>query len=138
MANNDYEKIIYDLKEWQSNHVKQLAYTRNLILVLSTASLGFAITLLLNERVADCQNLVGLKVSIFGFLLSITIATLIALLESENYRLKYKIARNIERDKEFKSLEKTCTSLEKTNRVLFYLQLAFFVVAIILLTIILI
>ena len=136
--NKDYLQKIYDIIAWQAHHVKQLAFSRNLILILSTASLGYTITLLINVNVSDCEQIVGLKMAIGGFLASLASGIIIALLESENYRLKYKISRNIERDRDFKNLQRSCTKIESINRVLFYMQLILFFLAITVLSIVLI
>lgn len=142
MNNGEYLKKVYDLKSWQGHHVSQLAYTRNLVLVLSTGSLGFAITLLQGESLRYC-SIVALKIASLFLLLSIIIGVAIAWLESENYRLKYKIGRRLAKEEgELKELPEvanrddgSCTRLECINRQLLRAQLTLFSVAIAIMTV---
>lgn len=132
MRMKKYHKKIYDIKTWQNIHVKQLSYTRNLILILATASLAFTINTFKGQNYGVCQEYL-IKVAGILFLFSIACGLLIAIFESKNYRLKYKIARNIERDMNFKEDEKKCTHVETCNKHAFRFQIAFFLSGIIML-----
>ena len=138
-----YEKI-YDSNTWLDIHVKHLSYIRNLLLVLAAASLGYTLNILRATSYEMCCCLIFIiKLSCFLFLLSITVGVIIALLESKNYRLKWKISRLIQQKKDFSendtdfiSLQQKCSYLESTNTNLLYIQSAFFLISIILMTLI--
>ncbi|MFZ6664631.1 hypothetical protein [Peijinzhouia sedimentorum] len=143
MRNKEYYKKIYNLNSWKGIHVGQLAYTRNLVIILATASLGFSLTLLFDKKLTDCEQLIATKTTCGLLLASVFCGLLIAILESENYRLKYKIGRKIEScheqfenlPTEIERLQNKCTSLESKNRILNYVQLILFFTAMIILTI---
>ena len=140
----DYYKKIYDLESWKGIHVAHLAYTRNLVIVLATASLGFALNFLFKNELFNCEQILLLKISSGLLLVSIFIGLLIAILESENYRLKYKIARTLEKNEDpfdklpsdIESLQGKCSSLESLNRFLIYQQMILFFASIITLTVV--
>ena len=142
MRNKDYFKKIYDLGSWQGIHVGQLAYTRNLVMILATASLGFTINLLLDKNLTECGKIIGIKTSSGLLLSSILFGLVMAILESENYRLKYKIGRMIENHEgnfeklpeDIGRLQRFCSNLETTNRFLIYGQLFLFLTAVGILT----
>jgi len=122
----------YDIKSWQALHVKQLSYVRNLFIFISTALTGFIVSLIFsNEQLSLVVNVL-LKVSGIGYIIPISLGIWIAINESKNYRLKYKIARIVMRSEqptdnpEFQQLETECTCLENTNRTLFKSQLLTF------------
>ena len=135
--NKKYYQKIYDLKSWQGFHVNQLSYIRNLIIILSTAVLGFSIKLLLDCSVTSRLDIILVKIScglLFG---SITSGILMSILESINYRKKYKISRMLETKNEFEKLpddilkiQNFCSKLESTNRILFYTELLLFTITI--------
>jgi hypothetical protein len=136
-----YYQRLYDITSWQAIHVKHLSYTRNLVLVLSTASLGFTVTLLSDKKLVECTQILWTKTS--GWLLfgSIITAILISILESKNYRLKYKIGRMIEYSQDFESLpteidrqQQCCTILERVNTALLFVELFMFLTAAAILT----
>lgn len=136
-----YYQTLYDLKSWQGLHVNQLWYTRNLVLVLSTASLGFTVTLLFDKNFTDCGEVIWTKISSGLLFASILAGILLAILESENYKLKYKIGRMIEARDDFETIpedidrqQRNCSRLEKINSVLIYIELFLFVVATTILT----
>lgn len=137
----EYYQKAYDLKTWLNIHISQLSYTRNLILVLSIAALGFAINYHeANIRGIPIKN--QLKISVLFLVLSIVFGLIIAFLESENYRLKRKISRIIEQNEDFEDtnskfirLQNKCTTIEQINRFLFYSQLISFGTGIIILSI---
>ncbi|OFX84250.1 MAG: hypothetical protein A2W99_00555 [Bacteroidetes bacterium GWF2_33_16] len=137
---NYYQKI-YDLKSWQGFHVNQLGYIRNLILVLSTAVLGFTVKLLINESVTDSSDILAIKITcglLFGSIIS---GILMAIFESENYKLKYKIGRMLENKSDFDQLpddiekkQNCCDCFELINKILLYSELTMFAVAVGILT----
>lgn len=136
-----YYQSLYDLKSWQGLHVNQLSYTRNLILVLSMASLGFTVTLLFDKDLADRGEIIWTKISSGLLFASILTGTLMALLESENYKLKYKIGRMIENSEDFETLpsdidrqQRNCSRLEGVTSFLLYIELFLFVAATTILT----
>ncbi len=138
----EYYKKLYDLKSWQGLHVNQLGYLRNLVLILSTASLGFTVNLLVDKKVIECRETTCIKVSCFFLLASIFAGIVMAILESKNYRLKYKIGRMIEKSGDFNELpddidkqQQRCSRLERMNRVLLYFEAILFLVAILIITV---
>lgn len=143
MRDKDYYKKIYNLDSWKGIHVGQLAYTRNLVMILATASLGFSLTLLFDKKLTDCGKLIATKTTCGLLLASIFVGLLIAILESENYRLKYKIGRMLENYSEqfdklptdIERLQNKCSSLESVNWFLNYGQLILFLVSVVILTI---
>ncbi len=135
-SNNDFKKEIYDIQTWQKIHVQQLSYTRNLIIVLSLAALGFTIKLLTPDL--NCSYSILLKIVSLLFLTSIIVGLFISFYESENYRLKYRIARNIFKNKPYERDEQDCTNFESRNKCLLFLQSIFFVIAILTETVMLI
>ncbi len=135
-----YYQKLYDMKAWQGFHVNQLSYFRNIILVLSTAVLGFSVNLLSTRNYFCCMDFV-IKTSCVLLIISIVIGICLALLESRNYRLKYKIGRMIESKDDFNELPNdiqvqinSCSKIEKINRTLIIIEMILFVVAIIMLT----
>lgn len=122
MRNEDFLKEIYDIKTWQGLHVNQLAYTRNLFIILSTALQGFIYSQHVNSNPLFWSSLL--------LALSTGIGILIAVLESENYRKKYRLSRMVKKqmdDKgDFGRIEGQCTNIENANRILFFAQAAMF------------
>lgn len=116
MSDNQYNKDIYDTKTWQNIHVAQLSYTRNLLIILAVASLGFTVTQIGGSH-TDPFKLFKFDLPLAGlsFLISIALGLLIALLESTNYRLKYKIARDILQGHDFEKLQSKCSKIEFFN-----------------------
>ncbi len=90
---DDYNKKIYNVDNWQKLHVKQLAYTRNLVILLASAALGYTLNTL-TPKSGNVLNVLFIIVSLL-FLISIAIGFIIAYGESKNYRLKYHISRII-------------------------------------------
>jgi|SRR6185312_8113642 len=131
----DFRKKIYSIDNWQKLHVQQLAYTRNLFIILSSAALGYTLSSL-NHGLESVFAII-LKILCLVYLLSIAIGAFIAYAESENYRLKYLIARNIERSLSFEEEEKYCSEIESRNRCLIVIQIALFLLGIITETILL-
>ncbi|WP_456457946.1 hypothetical protein [Reichenbachiella sp.] len=125
----------YDIKSWQSLHVKQLSYVRNLFLILSTALTGFVVSLVFSSQEEISIVVYLLKTSGILFLIPISLGLWISINESKNYRLKYKISRTVRRDskpldnREYRELEDQCSSLEELNRILFKGQLVVFLLA---------
>ena len=139
MRTKEELKESYDIKSWQSLHVKQLSYVRNLFIIISTALTGFTVSLIFsNQQLSQIVNIL-LKISGIGYLVPISLGIWIAINESTNYRLKYKISRIVKRSEqptenpEFSHLETESTYLENTNRTLFKGQLLTFLLAFIVL-----
>ncbi|RKF03978.1 hypothetical protein C8N26_1610 [Tenacibaculum lutimaris] len=122
----------YDIKSWQSLHVKQLSYVRNLFIFISTALTGFISSLIFSDKQLSFFVNILLKISAIGYIIPISIGIWIAINESKNYRLKYKISRIVKRfeqpseNPEFKKIEAECTCLENMNKFLFKSQLLTF------------
>ncbi len=133
---DDYNKKVYKIDNWQKLHVQQLSYTRNLVIILASAALGYTLSLLNNDLTCNLKLL--LKIISLVYLISITIGVFIAYSESENYRLKYYISRKIEKLQPFEKEEQSCTSIEGRNKWLIKTQLILFGIAIITETILLI
>src|ERR1041385_8980540 len=95
----DFNRKLYNIDNWQQLHVQQLSYTRNLVIILSSAALGYSLNKI-DPTSTDTFNLLFIISSII-LLISIGIGFIIAYGESENYRLKYLISRNILRNKSF-------------------------------------
>lgn len=132
---DDFRKKIYNIDNWQKLHVQQLAYTRNLFIILASAALGYTLSSLNHDL--ECVYAILLKILCLVYLLSIAIGAFIAYAESENYRLKYLIARNIERSLPFEEEEKRCSRIEGRNRCLIVIQIVLFLLGIITETILL-
>ncbi len=138
MRSNEELKQNYSIESWQRFHVTQLAYIRNLFIILSTAFIGFIAKLILDKDISNTFNLGLIKSSGLIFLISLIIGIVLSVCESRNYRLKYKISRmilridekmKIENDEEFRKVECKCTCLESLNKILFYSQLVTFLLA---------
>lgn len=131
MADRQYYKEIYDVKNWLSAHLTQLSYTRNLVLTMSFATLGYT----LNEFTKIKANLNSYERIIWvssAILLLVSIGTglLISVFEARNYRNKRKISRIILKDStfdetnpEFNRIQVKCNDLEKYVRDLFRIQI---------------
>lgn len=132
---DDFRKKIYSIDNWQKLHVQQLSYTRNLFIILASAALGYTLSLLNQDL--ECVYAVLFKILSLVYVTSIALGALIAYSESENYRLKYNIARNIERSLPFEEEEKRCSRIEGRNRCLIIIQLTLFVIGILVETILL-
>lgn len=105
------------------------------------ASLGFTVTLLFDKDLADRGEIIWTKISSGLLFASILTGTLMALLESENYKLKYKIGRMIENSEDFETLpsdidrqQRNCSRLEGVTSFLLYIELFLFVAATTILT----
>lgn len=124
----------YDIKSWQSLHIKQLTIVRNLFIILSTATTGFIASLLFPVNQLTYVEEVLLKISGVGFIIPIAIGIWTSINESKNYRLKYEVARLLHRvqdpvnNDDFKIKENDCTQIENLNRVLFSVQLWSFLI----------
>jgi hypothetical protein len=125
---NDYHKKVYNVDNWQKLHVQQLSYTRNLVIILASAALGYTLSLLDNNLSHTIK--MSLKIISLFYLTSIAIGVLIAYTESKNYRLKYYISRKIEKSQPFEEEEKQCTAIEYKNKWLIKTQLLLFGIAI--------
>jgi len=130
-----WKKKVYDLDAWRDHHVRQLAYARNIILALALATFGFVVTLLVDINENKLSEIL-LKVGASCFLISIALGLVVAILESRNYRLKYRIARSLEKegaawDDKNERDECSCTFLEGWNRVLLPTQIAFFTIGLV-------
>lgn len=142
MRNKEYYRKVYNLESWQGIHVRQLSYARNLVLILATASLGFSLNLLFDNKLTLCTQIIAIKITCGLLLFSVFIGLLISILESENYRLKYKIGRKLEKLSEqfdqlphdLELIQSKCTLLESLNRFLNIGQLILFFASVIILT----
>lgn len=129
--NNEYLKKIYDPNVWLEKHIKQLSYARNMILLFAVSALGFSLSYY--QKVPSRFIISGCILLLF----SIFCGMAIALLESRNYRLKWKIGRLFERkninedNAQFLDLQRHCDKIERLNRILLVVQLATFLIAII-------
>lgn len=125
----------YDIKSWQSLHVKQLSYVRNLIIILSTALTSFLVSIMLSDVGMTKTVKILLKIAGISYLIPITIGIYLAINVSKNFRLKYEISRIVRRleapseNSEFKKKESECTRIEKNNQTLFKVQLLSFLLA---------
>ena len=133
---DDFKKEIYDIQTWQKIHVQQLSYTRNILIVLALATLGFTLKML-GPDLGSTYSLL-FKIIALSLLASIVIGLFISFYESENYRIKYRISRNVFRSKPYDSDEQTCTNLEIRNKCLLLLESILFGLAILVETVILI
>lgn len=134
----EYYKSIYDLKTWLSIHVNQLSYTRNLVITLSIAALGFWIDryLTIKPQLSGCSKI---SWGIVGgcLLLSIFMGLYISEREAESYRLNRQISRRIEelpdftdQDTEYKDAHQKVKTIKERNENLFIGQLVTFFIAI--------
>jgi len=133
---DEYNKKVYNVDNWQKMHVQQLSYTRNLIIILASAALGYTLNLLSQDL--SCAFEILFKILCILYLISVAVGLLIAYSESENYRMKYYISRKIEKSQPFDDEEKICTSIETRNKWLIKVQLLLFTLSIITETILLI
>jgi hypothetical protein len=130
---------------WQSTTIQQLGYTTNLILALSTASLGFAFAL---ARDGDFQTHCWAKtlstMSLFLFALSICLGIAVALNRLSDFRKTTLIAHDREDwrsegvsdiDSRLSARRAQVRRLGNRTWLLFYGQVAAFCVAILLLII---
>ena len=141
MKKECYQKA-YNLDAWRSIHITQLAYIRNLILVLSIGALGYVINQYGNNTGQTGIKFLLLLISELVLLISIAIGLFIAMAEAENYRLYRTISRIIEQsdiksdqsfdDSVFKNERKQCDRIEANNKVrarwqvwLFFLGIVF-------------
>jgi len=105
--------ISYNLDSWQKIHVTQLAYTRNLYLVMSFAAIGYSVKMIDNNIILSTF----LFLAVISHALSSYFGIKVASNESENYRLKYKIARQITKTGSYEEKdEEKCTDLEQKNK----------------------
>jgi hypothetical protein len=90
---------------WQKITIDQLGYAVNLILVLSTASLGFAVSLLVKKDFTPaCQGKMLFLLSILVLLISIGLGIFCTINRLVDFRMTKEIARRRENnssDKEF-------------------------------------
>ena len=120
--NKEGIKEIYDVKTWLQIHISQLTYVRNLIIIISTAEIGFLVNILMNKCLTDIEINFGLISLTFG-VTSIIFGFYIAYHESENFRLKGRISRQIIKGGEYMEDEDKCTKLERGNKIFFKGQL---------------
>ncbi len=139
-------KSFYPINEWLIIHTTHLAYVRNLILTLAVASLGFSIS-----KYSDIDYTTTFAVkyclmsAIILFGISLLLGLCIAIIQDKVFRKYREISRIIEME-DIKDDEKIspavidpprnkCTHLENTNKCMFLIQLIFYGVGVILLTI---
>lgn len=134
-------KQIYDVSNWLNIHVNHLGYLRNLIILLSTAEIGFILSDSVQNLELSCSVRCAVTVALILSLISIGSGLLLAILEEWNFRLKRKISRIIVRSVNYKeaksrysSIEETCSKIESANRIVFFIQLFLFFVGTVLLS----
>lgn len=124
-----YWATVYDIKTWISVHTNHLNYTRNLILTIAIASLGFTISQYqkLSYNLYTKWLLIN-AIIVFG--ISILLGLVIAIVQSKIYRLYRTISREIAKqtgeefdESIFKKSETKCTDLEKCSAIMFWWQL---------------
>lgn len=122
---------IYDVKTWLNIHVSQLSYTRNLLIVLASAEIGFV----LGKTESNGNELIYKVIMIFSAI-SVGVGLLLALNEESNFRKKRQISRLLARNKSFEAvkaeyliIENECTKLEERNKYLFWTQSLLFAIA---------
>ena len=126
MRNKEELSETYDIKSWQSIHVSQLSYVRNLFIILSITLIGFIVSLLFSENTEISDNIKTLmRYNAATFLIPLGIGIWIVINESKNFRLKYRASRLVKRyedlkkNKDFNRTEKKCTRIENCNKILF-------------------
>ena len=140
-----YYQKIYDINAWLGIHTAHLGYTRNLILALTVASLGFTLTKYENLNMDVSFSVKFFVVlAILLFVAAIIIGLFIAVKQSKIFRLYRTISRIIEKQKisETEDLDKTtfaierieCDSLENINKYLFITQMIIYSLGIVCLT----
>jgi hypothetical protein len=134
-------KQIYDVNNWLNIHVHHLGYLRNLIILLSTAEIGFVLSDSVQNIELSCSVRCAVNVALILSLISIGSGLLLAMLEEWNFRLKRKISRIIvcstnyeEARNKYSPIETTCTNIESANRIVFFIQMFLFFIATILLS----
>src|SRR5690606_33912206 len=100
-SNIEFKKEIYDVKTWQQLHVTQLTYLRNLFIGLATALIALVFSDLRDFTYPTLKYTMTVSLTA-----SLICGIGLAARESENFRLKYKIARNILRGRDTSSDEK--------------------------------
>ena len=114
---------------WQSIALTQLGHVINLILGLATASLGFELTLVTENKLLGFWARCLLVISLAGFLASIAIAIWCELNRLVDFRRTTQTARLREenpKDEELENLRKETKKLGKRTWRLFYIQVAAF------------
>lgn len=146
LQSKDYLRQIYNIEGWRSTHVNHLNYTRNLIITLSTASLGFTFSQFQKLAPPIKYNIKVFFIAIvIVFTISILVGIIVAIRQSKVYRLYRHISRIIESteanmsgqvdDDVFKNESKKCTNLEKNNEGLFELTLMLYFMGVIFFTV---
>jgi hypothetical protein len=141
MKKSYYQKI-YNIDSWLKIHITQLNYTRNLILTLAVASLGFTIGKWI--ALGSWGDNLSRGLTLFGSLflvISIMTGLKIAMDDSENYRRYRKISRLIEQsdiapEQEFdesiiKAEVEICDRIENQNRERGKYQIIFFLIGLV-------
>lgn len=139
----EYWQSVYDVKSWLSIHTTHLSYTRNLILTLAIASLGFTFGQYQNPVFHTMSSgRLGMITASFLFVSAIVIGLIIAINQEKIYRIYSQISRVIEianekqiDDKYFSKPSNQIRIMEKRNRNLFNRQVFIFLVGIFVLTI---
>ena len=128
------QREIYDVVTWLNIHVAQLSYTRNLIIVLATALIGFIAYQASSEDSLYVVQECLINSSLILNILSVFFGIVISILSEWNYRVYRKISRELLKADEYsdnlkedlrgkKSINDT---IEAMNRYLFFLQLTTF------------
>jgi hypothetical protein len=135
MTNNLHEEKEEDenakpFVRWQKITMNQLSYAINLILALSTASLGFAINLLASEKFfTSCAAKFFFDFGCLFFLISVALAIWVILNRLKDFRTTMTITRKKQKkesDSVVNELRDLSQRLGKRTWILFYFQIAFF------------
>lgn len=130
------ERKIYDVTTWLNIHITQLAYFRNLLIIMSFAEIGYVVNYFDKTQNHISNEAWWLFISMVINIISIGIGLLLAWRAQENFRLKRKISRILVKNDdilnakdEYKIVEKECEKLESGNRIYIKLQVLTFGVA---------
>jgi hypothetical protein len=117
----EYFQKIYNVDTWLGIHIKQLSYSRNLLITLAVAAFGY--TMNYYQKVKESRY--WLIIVGFMFFFSIVCGLCIAFLEAEKYNHYRRISRIIEQTKIdpledlnediFKEESDECDKLDKKN-----------------------
>ena len=119
---------------WQGNTLNQVSFAINLFLGLATATLGFSVSLLINEKFV----LSGIARHLFAFalpcqLLSLCFGVVAVITRTLDFRYTAQIARNVEKGRDEARtalLRRRVKRLGEGTWFSFWMEIAFFVLGI--------
>ena len=124
---------------WQSIQIAQLTYAINLVLGLSVASLGFQITILINEKFNPISwQKCAFSVSLLFLLASVGLGIWCVINRLRDFRLTTKVARMREKGESDEDMQPYRTLYKKLGRktwIIFWWQIGTFGVGVLLLII---